>query len=154
MLVAQGACPCCFRHPRKFIRTPPSDPRVDPVQAHCARRNPLRVIDLQSTSNPCDSFDKTCCIRCLVCGVSVIDWGEHNFSKARRIITKGAGHAETWGDIAADLLVNNFAVITRRWRTPVHYGCTYVAKCKCRLPLGEWECSKHVTAGRLDIQVS
>lgn len=150
VIVAQGFCPCCYRHPKQFEKVSLEDKRIDSLQVSWSSRNYLRVLDLSRPGKPCEKDDKTCCVRCLVCGESVIDWDEHNFQRVRRFVNCDTDRPVTAKDIEDDILVQNWAVITRRWKTPVHFGCTYLAQRGLRLALGDTKCPKQLKQAEND----
>jgi len=152
VLLQKGHCPCCFRNGRNFDLVQRGDSKIDKLQAACCLKNHLRIFNLGEPGRACNNFDPTCCIRCLVCGKSVIDQDEYNFLKVKRYIMKDTKRPVSIRDISEDVLCMNVAVFVREWRTPVHFQCTYLAPCRCRLVRGQTTCPKHVIKVSKSIQ--
>lgn len=142
-LAVKGHCPCCFRNGSKFDMVSRKDRRINELQFKWCQVNRLRIFNLQDFGRPCKDFDRTCCVRCLVCGQSVIDQDGHNFLRVKRYVTKDSRRPVKLDDVRADVHCKNAGVFVPQFRTPVHFQCTYVAKCRCRLPLGVEKCDRH-----------
>jgi len=142
-LAVKGHCPCCFRNGSKFDMVNRKDRRINELQFKWCQVNRLRIFNLEEFGRPCKDFDRTCCVRCLVCGQSVIDQDGHNFLRVKRYVTKDTRRPVKLDDVRADVHCKNAGVFVPQFRTPVHFQCTYVAKCRCRLPLGVEKCDRH-----------